>query len=540
MRDPVEFAPLERSPLRHSRCGQCQTTATHLESPGNVSASRYHYRCFQRTFFEQLTKTFAMCDESDQWFYKILGQQFGPVSFAFLLELSHAGHLPFAAELRQVATDDWIRADAVKGLFEQPAKPSEQPEEQSEVQPAPPDALSSNAESSAEADETAAGTSFWQWLPTITSESIPFWRRLPNIASDEIPLWQGLPTIASNEDVERQKAEEAEQQEWYVRIFGQELGPMPFSRLVVMAEQGELAIGDEVRTSPTNTWVPAEKIDKLSSALLVYQQKAIDDFEQTQVPIDEPSGDLESEDDFELKVSYADETLPASEPPTAPVPDPPDVKSADAPIPAVSSVEPVGKEDAKEEMSVSPVVPPEPEPSVVEASSLPTLTRQEPFSEAANRAEEAPVRPRRAPVDFRVRPNAKERRPDLRTIVAVAACVTIAFVAIIRWQTIDDLAYWSKIDSVWGTLKEQRLKDASDSDQPDVIANTKNELAYLIEELEEHASAEEPAKQNMLWAARDYLQPMLKNSRRHNERAEELFIEQMEIARGLIGSENDD
>jgi hypothetical protein len=483
-------------------------------------------------YFEQLTKTFAMCDESDQWFYKILGRQFGPVPFAFLVELAHAGHLPFAAVLKQLAADDWIRADSVDGLFDHPAKPSEPLKEP----PPPPKALRFEAESISEADGPAAGIGFWQSLPTIASDSIPFWKRLPTIAADSIPLWQRLPTIAAEDHVERQKEDDGEKREWYVRLYGQELGPMPLQKLVVMAERGELAIGDEVRHSSADTWGPAEEIEELSCALLLYQQKAISDFQLAQAPIDEPSAELDEEpdgeDDFELTVSCADDTPPETKPA--------DVESSVAPVPADSPIESKDKADEKEEAVVAPLVPPDPQPAVVEASGSPQGDELEPNWEAEFGREQASVSARPAPVGMGVRPDAKERRLSWRAMVGIAACITIAFVAIMRWTATDDLTYWSKIDSVWETLRDQRLKDVADAELPDVIADSKIELAYLIEELEEHASPNEPAKQNMLWAARDYLQPMLKKIEHRDTHAEELFIEQMEIARGLISKESGD
>lgn len=56
-----------------------------------------------------------------------------------------------------------------------------------------------------------------------------------------------------------------------------------------------------------------------------------------------------------------------------------------------------------------------------------------------------------------------------------------------------------------------------------------------IKVLEQRASPDQPAMQSMLWAARDYLLPMLKNPYGYNERNEGLFTEHMETARRLIG-----
>ena len=44
---------------------------------------------------------------------------------------------------------------------------------------------------------------------------------------------------------------------WFVRAFGQELGPMPLGDLRLMAESGELAASDEIRPADLTTWASA-------------------------------------------------------------------------------------------------------------------------------------------------------------------------------------------------------------------------------------------------------------------------------------------
>lgn len=51
--------------------------------------------------------------------------------------------------------------------------------------------------------------------------------------------------------------------DWYVRLAGMELGPMPWAELSLMAQRGELTRSDEVRWSRQRNWIPAASADGL-------------------------------------------------------------------------------------------------------------------------------------------------------------------------------------------------------------------------------------------------------------------------------------
>jgi hypothetical protein len=54
--------------------------------------------------------------------------------------------------------------------------------------------------------------------------------------------------------------------EWFVRMVGIELGPMPFDELAGMAQRGELQPEDQVRAVTGTQWQPARTIDRLFDA----------------------------------------------------------------------------------------------------------------------------------------------------------------------------------------------------------------------------------------------------------------------------------
>ena len=54
--------------------------------------------------------------------------------------------------------------------------------------------------------------------------------------------------------------------DWFVRLAGMELGPMPWAELSLMAQRGELTESDEVRWSKQRNWRPAATTDGLFDA----------------------------------------------------------------------------------------------------------------------------------------------------------------------------------------------------------------------------------------------------------------------------------
>ena len=51
--------------------------------------------------------------------------------------------------------------------------------------------------------------------------------------------------------------------QWYCRIMGSEMGPMPFERLQELAEQSSLLPSDQVRQHPSTEWINSGSIDGL-------------------------------------------------------------------------------------------------------------------------------------------------------------------------------------------------------------------------------------------------------------------------------------
>ncbi len=78
---------------------------------------------------------------ASQWFYQVLGAEFGPVSFRQLAELAGSGRLKEGDLVRRAETPSWSRADSVVGLFREPPEPADDaPQQPRPVENQPPGA----------------------------------------------------------------------------------------------------------------------------------------------------------------------------------------------------------------------------------------------------------------------------------------------------------------------------------------------------------------------------------------------------------------
>ncbi|MEZ6064613.1 MAG: GYF domain-containing protein [Planctomycetaceae bacterium] len=139
---------------------------------------------------------------SEQWFYRVLGEEFGPVSRTVLEEMVRQGDLGTSDEVRS-GTNDWVRAGEVVS--------------QSTVADAP------------ELDDELASM-----LASVAGNS----------TADS---W----TASGGDDSRRG---------WFCRTLGEELGPMEFNELCEMVADGNLSASDEVRLGKEGAWEPAGSI----------------------------------------------------------------------------------------------------------------------------------------------------------------------------------------------------------------------------------------------------------------------------------------
>jgi len=146
------------------------------------------------------------------WYYRIVGEEFGPVDFDALFELARAGGLGPDDDVRPETADDWQPAATIVGLF--------------------PDEDDSSSGSELATSVSAAGSDdLASLLDSVTDDT-------------------GT-TESSSADARHQ---------WFVQVFNQELGPLEFEAVARMAQDGELAPSDPVRCGMHAEWIPAEQI----------------------------------------------------------------------------------------------------------------------------------------------------------------------------------------------------------------------------------------------------------------------------------------
>ena len=155
-----------------------------------------------------------------QWYYRVMGQEAGPVSSSELQELAASGFLTSDVDVRKGAEGDWIPAGQVKGLFEGPSRMLLAEEVDGPVARAP------------------SGP-----RPAQTSD-----RRVP---PDE--------PVAEPPLSEPQAAEVV----WFCRAMGREIGPLSLPAIKELAAGGFLSPEVLVRKGHDGDWVPANEVTGL-------------------------------------------------------------------------------------------------------------------------------------------------------------------------------------------------------------------------------------------------------------------------------------
>jgi hypothetical protein len=143
---------------------------------------------------------------AEQWRYRVLGQEFGPVSLEALQDLLRSGTLGADDEVAR-ESDPWRPAATVAGLSQ-----------------------------SAEPDSTPLSDDLAAMLESVGD---------PGEAA-------GAPAAMSRAT-------------WYCRTLGEELGPFEFDRLLGMVRDGELSPTDEIRRGGDGRWERADAIVGLFS-----------------------------------------------------------------------------------------------------------------------------------------------------------------------------------------------------------------------------------------------------------------------------------
>ena len=145
---------------------------------------------------------------ADQWFYRMFGEEFGPMPLEKLKELAEGGTIQALDYVRSESSSEWVAAATIDAL-----------------------GLSASERRTVATMES-------------TSDTLEF-------ATSLTDLEIATPT---NDD-------------WYCQLGGQELGPLAFDELVKYAEHEQLSADDQVKLGNNGKWRRVGSIGRLMAAL---------------------------------------------------------------------------------------------------------------------------------------------------------------------------------------------------------------------------------------------------------------------------------
>jgi hypothetical protein len=169
-----------------------------------------------------------------QWFYQMLGEEFGPVSAESLQQLVEDGMLDASDLVRPVDSTHWRPVDQSNLIDSSEATTDAASTDDST------DVLTDLADLNFRFEESGGG---------------PKRSRLPdaNAAPSKITQLQETPPAPL----------------WFHQFFGQVLGPIPLLELVQMAESGNLSETDSVRCGIDGAWQPAGDVPELAAGFIL-------------------------------------------------------------------------------------------------------------------------------------------------------------------------------------------------------------------------------------------------------------------------------
>lgn len=496
----------------------------------------------------------------DSWYYMQAGETCGPITFDELFAMAHENKLTPQTEIRNGAAGNWFPADDIGGLFAEQT------------------ANSAVEESPSLDDFSIVDSSFGM----DSNENLPSLDGFSIIEEEDklsTELESQLPRFATLEAV-RSKHQKIQ---WHCRILNQELGPMSADDLMQLLLDGELAPNDEVKSSAEPEWVPARTVVFLSSAGGTLD--LLDSEAEEEEGVVGAATEVDSEESTETDTPE-EETAPA-EPEKEPAP----VEPVKPPILKVRSrqkwfcklggmgygpieahkikmwaeqerVEPTDllklgrKGEWFEAWQIEALQLKKPVPKTESAPAAQETEAEQTESPQPNvaAAPAPPIPPppsapvAATPPAARPKPKVKVERgnplealgplKDPKILGGVAAAIVV--VAIFFFVPLDGLfsggggEELAKFQAIHQEFLALQKKGASDAEWSSFQQKTKTELAPVIADLEANASSDNPQLQHLLWAARDYLNPMLENARTESNRDQEKFETHLSEAERIL------
>ena len=164
---------------------------------------------------------------ADQWHYRMLGEEFGPVPEETLRDLIADGTLGALDDVRRDGESEWIKAQTL--------------------------ASASAAESPSIPDEAAVGDELEAMLAGAASTSRP-------AAASSSASGDGMDLDSLLAPSTPHTGRKAEASDWYYRVGGRRFGPVNFDTLFERAAAGEFTRYDEIKAPGDSDWVEAQTL----------------------------------------------------------------------------------------------------------------------------------------------------------------------------------------------------------------------------------------------------------------------------------------
>jgi hypothetical protein len=447
---------------------------------------------------------------SENWFYRVFGEEFGPVSLNDLHEFAANGTLSGDDEVRPEALSMWVPAKAVRELQEH---------YHGSIKSASTVTTAMN-----EAATAPAATDEWYYRMT----------------GDE----------------------------------GVEVGPLTFDALIELAKSGRLTSDDEVRLGVDGKWRRAGSMGRLVAVLPYQTRRRrndappetqVDSLKEMMAALPEVvSEDTTSEAFAESLPEVVSETpiaerktprpksKPAAKKPAKPIEaDEPVIAEADDAVPAglAQEIEDQILEELMKPSASTPVPAaslPESRPASLSPSPVVTAaqeswnTRPVPSSRSVSHPTPQPTtrKPATPYKPARSGPSLADQFKNPAVLKGLAALVVVGLG--FWWMTSTpgkgaDISRYRELDALMTELQDLREKDKEGKKLIPFKEKLESTSKRILQEIEPTAGADFPARQRMLWATKNFIPQMLNSLAMESDAEKQVKtnLDQAAIALGL-------
>jgi len=446
----------------------------------------------------------------DEWYCRIMEEEFGPLSFEELVKFAEHEHLGADDVVKLGRDGKWRRVGSIGRLMAVLPYIEAAPTQRARRTEPPKSAEAQKAEQEAAQRAQAA--------EAILAQANAAYKAAEEQAQAQL-AWAGGPQV---------------DRAWWCWIGGVEMGPMDLNRVVSLAYAAQLKPTDYVKNGPLGQYLPASNISGLFAAVQILTAAA-DARQQARLqahallhppvptapsaPTAVPAPTPVSAPVAPAQAATTQSSVPAQTAKTAATPKSDPVV---AQIPKAKSNPNVSTQLVSESKPERPAEPAavEPVPAAPSLASSPTSTANSyassGFGSSSSMSSMASAAPRPMPAPRPARPKStlipdlmeKLQGPQAKGILAAVVAVALVF----GWSFLPksrgaDLKHYHTLKALLDEIKAKRQSS------PGELASVRTKLEQAGKEvaayMKDRASRDDFAKQCLLWASRDEIPKML-------------------------------